>query len=59
LKIGYLLNFKCIVIFQNQQFDLNIWSSADNKILVKDEVYDFGYNPEWIKEIEQSYQNQE
>jgi len=28
-------------------------------MLIKDEVDDFGYNSEWVKEIEQSYQNQE
>lgn len=29
-------------------------------MLVKDDVYDFGYNPEWVKEIEQqSFANQE
>ncbi|VVC33828.1 Hypothetical protein CINCED_3A017187 [Cinara cedri] len=38
--------------------DPNIWSSSENKMLVKDEVYDFGYNSEWIKEIEQSFPNQ-
>ncbi|XP_060876872.1 peroxisomal targeting signal 1 receptor isoform X1 [Metopolophium dirhodum] len=43
----------------DQLFDPNIWSSRDNKMLIKDEVDDFGYNSEWVKEIEQSYQNQE
>uniref|UniRef100_A0A2S2PT69 Peroxisomal targeting signal 1 receptor n=1 Tax=Schizaphis graminum TaxID=13262 RepID=A0A2S2PT69_SCHGA len=28
-------------------------------MLIKDEFDDFGYNSEWVKEIEQSYQNQE
>jgi len=28
-------------------------------MLIKDEVDEFGYNSEWVKEIEQSYQNQE
>jgi len=28
-------------------------------MLIKDEIDDFGYNSEWVKEIEQSYQNQE
>lgn len=28
-------------------------------MLVKDEIFDYGYNSEWIKEIEPSYQNQE
>ncbi|XP_026821108.1 peroxisomal targeting signal 1 receptor [Rhopalosiphum maidis] len=44
---------------QDRLFDPNIWSSKDNKMLIKDEVDDFGYNSEWVKEIEQSYQNQE
>ncbi|KAF0748464.1 peroxisomal targeting signal 1 receptor isoform X1 [Aphis craccivora] len=44
---------------QDRLFDPNIWSSQDNKMLIKDEVDDFGYNSEWVKEIEQSYQNQE
>ncbi|XP_025422961.1 peroxisomal targeting signal 1 receptor isoform X1 [Sipha flava] len=42
----------------DQQFDPNIWSSSENKMLVKDEVYDLGYTPEWVQEIEQSYENQ-
>ncbi|CAH1738145.1 unnamed protein product [Aphis gossypii] len=44
---------------QDRLFDPNIWSSQDNKMLIKDEIDDFGYNSEWVKEIEQSYQNQE
>jgi len=28
-------------------------------MLIKDEFDEFGYNSEWVKEIEQSYQNQE
>jgi len=28
-------------------------------MLIKDEVDDFGYNSDWVKEIEQSYQTQE
>jgi len=48
-----------VMLFQDHSFDLNIWSSSDNKMLIKDEVYDLGYNPEWVKEIEQTYQNEE
>ncbi|KAL5235713.1 hypothetical protein ACI65C_003122 [Semiaphis heraclei] len=44
---------------QDRLFDPNIWSSGDNSMLIKDEVDEFGYNSEWVKEIEQSYQNQE
>jgi len=28
-------------------------------MLIKDEIDDFGYSSEWVKEIEQSYQNPE
>jgi hypothetical protein len=47
-----------VLFHQDQQFDPNIWSSSENKMLVKDEVYDLGYTPEWVQEIEQSYENQ-
>ncbi|XP_022161111.1 peroxisomal targeting signal 1 receptor isoform X2 [Myzus persicae] len=44
---------------EDQMFDPNIWSSSDNKMLIKDEVDDFSYSSQRLKEIEQSYQNQE
>lgn len=56
--MGIFQILNVFVIFKDQTFDPNIWSSSDNKMLVKDEVYDFGYGPEWVKEIEKSYQNQ-
>lgn len=46
-------------LLKDRLFDPNIWSSSENKMLVKDEIYDLGYNPEWVKEIEQSYQSLE
>lgn len=55
----YFKFLTCTILFQNQLFNPKIWSSSDNKMLVKDEIGDFGYSSEWIKEIEPSYQNQE
>ncbi|XP_050521879.1 peroxisomal targeting signal 1 receptor-like isoform X1 [Daktulosphaira vitifoliae] len=36
-------------------YDPNIWSSTENKMLVKDDVYEYGYAPEWVKELESSH----
>ncbi|XP_050443100.1 peroxisomal targeting signal 1 receptor isoform X1 [Adelges cooleyi] len=36
------------------EYDPNIWSTTDNKMLVKDEIYDFGYGPDWVKKLESS-----